>query len=106
MTKVISIRQAPAGWQNNSQYVYIGRAGKGMTGLFGNPIIVGKQCMICGAVHRTGGSTLACYKEYMLTRMLHDTEFAEAIKGLKDKILVCFCKPAPCHGDVIAEYLD
>jgi len=106
MTKVISMRYAPTAWQNNKEFVYIGRAGKGMTGMFGNPIIVGKKCMICGDVHMHGGGTLVCYREYMLTRMSHDTEFAEAIKGLKDKTLVCFCKPAPCHGDVIKAYLD
>lgn len=106
MTRVISIRQAPTDWQNNNQYVYIGRAGKGMNGTFGNPIVIGKVCMICGDVHSTGGSTLPCYKEYLLTRMATDEAFATAVKSLKGKTLVCFCKPAPCHGDVIASILN
>ena len=25
---------------------------------------------------------------------------------LKGKTLGCFCKPYPCHGDIIAEYLN
>jgi hypothetical protein len=25
---------------------------------------------------------------------------------LKGKILVCWCKPLPCHGDVLKAYVD
>jgi hypothetical protein len=25
---------------------------------------------------------------------------------LRGKTLGCFCKPHPCHGDIIAAYLD
>lgn len=27
-------------------------------------------------------------------------------EGCKDEILGCYCKPLPCHGDIIAEYLN
>ncbi len=30
----------------------------------------------------------------------------EDVLALKGKTLGCHCKPAACHGDVIAEYLN
>lgn len=30
----------------------------------------------------------------------------EARKVLKDQVLVCWCKPKRCHGDIIAGYCD
>lgn len=52
------------------------------------------------------GSTLKKYKEYFDKRIQTDPEFKERIHSLKGKRLGCFCKPHPCHGDIIAEYLD
>jgi hypothetical protein len=31
---------------------------------------------------------------------------AEALVELKDKVLLCWCKPLGCHGDVIAEFVN
>ena len=31
---------------------------------------------------------------------------ARARRELKGKVLGCWCKPASCHGDVIAEIID
>ena len=61
-TEVVNIRHAACD-------VYIGRAGHGEDGYFGNP-------------------------------------FRQRIHALKGKRLGCFCKPYPCHGDIIKEYLD
>ena len=78
--------------------VYIGRAGKGKDGYFGNPFPLQK-----GA---DPGSTLKKYKEYFYDRIEKDEEFKNRIESLKGKTLGCFCKPKPCHGDIIKEYLD
>jgi len=87
--------------KNNDNEVYIGRPGKGKEGPFGNPIIINKPCAECGSIHRSGGSTLDCYAKYLKRRVLNDSEFACKVAKLSDKTLVCFCKPAPCHGDVL-----
>ena len=105
-TKVIRIKQAPPGWQTDKQYVYIGRGGKGMNGYFGNPIIVGQRCDRCGQRHTSGGSTLDCYREYLKEKLQQSQVFSACCNNLKDKTLVCFCKPKPCHGDVLAKYVD
>lgn len=90
-TTVVNIRY--------DQYdVYIGRAGKGQDGYFGNPFPLTDKSK--------RGSTLENYKAYFDKRIETDPEFKERIFSLKGKRLGCFCKPHPCHGDIIAEYLE
>jgi hypothetical protein len=78
--------------------VYIGRAGKGHDGYFGNPFRLTQG--------ESRGSTLEKYKSYFFNRLETDPEFKRRIHELKGKTLGCFCKPHPCHGDIIAAYLD
>lgn len=92
---------------NNEEYdVYIGRAGKGLDGYFGNPIVRGQECCVCGEKHFDNESIVACYRKRFGYLIEEDEEFAERISQLKGKRLGCFCKPGHCHGDVIAEYLE
>jgi len=91
---VINIRDAPKGWRDDPSYVYIGRAGRGMDGYFGNPF------------PGSGGSSLPKYREYFLSRLGSDPEFKRRVLELDGKTLVCFCKPSPCHGDVIKEWVE
>jgi len=98
MTTVIHINWAPKGWEENPEYVYIGRSGKGMSGYFGNPFPI--------QTGRKRGSTLEKYRKYLEHRLMTDTEFYRRVKDLKGKTLVCFCKPKPCHGDILIEYIE
>ena len=76
--------------------VYIGRPGKGETGYFGNPFL---------GDNRT--KSITQFKEYFYKRLKTDPEFARKVSQLSGKRLGCFCRPTkPCHGDVIAEYLN
>ena len=106
MCLVVNIKKISPDWQDDPDYVYIGRAGKGLKGYFGNPIVVGKQCPVCRSWHNSGGSTLPCYRKWLITKVYNDPDFRQKLLELKDKTLVCFCKPAPCHGDIIKEYLE
>lgn len=78
--------------------VYIGRAGRGEDGYFGNPFTTGSS----------GGrrEAIARFKTYFLERIDKDAEFKTRVLALKGKQLGCFCKPKACHGDVIAEWLN
>ena len=78
--------------------VYIGRAGRGQDGYFGNPFVL--------SAGEAKGSSLEKYRTYFYERLKTDAEFLERIHALKGKTLGCFCKPYPCHGDIIAEYLN
>jgi len=90
-TRVVNIRTA--GYD-----VYIGRAGHGQDGYFGNPFRL--------EAGQPRGTTIEKYRKYFYNRLETDPEFKRRIHELKDKTLGCFCKPYACHGDVIKEYLD
>jgi hypothetical protein len=78
--------------------VYIGRAGQGKDGYFGNPFRL--------KANEQRSATIERYRKYFENRMKTDPEFARRIQELKGKTLGCFCKPEACHGDVIAAYLN
>lgn len=88
-TRVINIKDAPAGWRQNPQFVYIGRPSK-----WGNPFVVGR--------HGERGECVKLFERYLEEGgcMLDD------IEELRGKTLVCYCKPRACHGDVLARYAD
>ena len=93
-TKVIHIKDS----KKSNDEVYIGRAGKGKSGYWDNPIRIGQSCTICGSIHDTAGATLPCYEIYLDKRLSSDASFKEQFWKLKGKTLVCFCHPNPCHG--------
>ncbi len=76
--------------------VYIGRAGKGQSGYFGNPFHNG-----------TRSENIEAFRKYFYERLKTDPEFNRRVRNLKGKRLACFCKPKnACHGDVIVQYLN
>ena len=88
MTTVIHIKDAPQGWKSNRQYAYIGRPSK-----WGNPFTL-----------EIYDRDTACdkYAQYIQSQehLLYD------IDELQHKILVCYCKPQRCHGDILAALAD
>lgn len=98
MTQVIHWRQARAG----DDEVYVGRM-VGNAGYFGSPIRLGSICIVCAKRHEEAGATLACFEQWARTRMMCEPEYAQRVKDLHDKKLVCWCAPGPCHGDVLAK---
>ena len=97
MTQVVNIKRFPYD-------VYIGRPGRGEEGFFGNSHPIG-WCDICNQHHNRDESVVAFKKEF-LYRIENDMGFRKRVIELKDKVLGCFCKPLPCHGDIIANWLD
>lgn len=86
--------------------VYIGRSIDGSRGKFGNPYAVRQHCLGCGQFHQDAASTLPCFEKYFLHRLKTDLEFKLTVLGLEGKVLGCFCKPGPCHGDIIVAWLE
>lgn len=93
---VVNIRALKPGWESDPQYVYVGRAGKGFDGYFGNPFPVTSELSRSHVLHS--------FMNYADRRIEEDPEYRERVKGLYGKTLVCFCDPKPCHGDYL-EYL-
>ena len=80
--------------------VYIGRGSP-----FGNPMRVGE--MIDSKPEPvTRDEAIAWYRQYFHEKLKVNPGFKELVLDLRGKRLGCFCKPFPCHGDVIVEYLD
>lgn len=103
-TTVVNIKEVPGA-------EYIGRAGQGMDGYFGNPIRRGQKCDRCGVNHIHPSQTLPCFAYYFHERLLVEPDFKEAVLQLKGAELGCFCKTKsgvgnPCHGDVISLWLN
>ena len=70
--------------------VYIGRPSK-----WGNPFKIG--------IDGSRQEVIQKYKEMIIV----DIELIKQIPlELKGKTLGCWCKPYPCHGDVLAELAD
>ena len=98
MTRVVNIRHK-GNWD-----VYIGRAGReGLEGIrhdgyFGNPFRIKRG--------QNRDQAIARFKNYFLQRIAEDAEFKARVEALRGKRLGCFCKPLPCHGDVIADFLE
>lgn len=86
---VVHVRKQP-------YQVYIGRAGRGQDGYFGNPYVVGTNGF-------SRGETISWFREYAQDRMYRDPEYRARVKALHGKVLGCFCAPAPCHGDVLLD---
>lgn len=78
--------------------VYIGRAGHGQDGYFGNPF------KLDDTVSRV--SIIQQYERWFYDRLASDSEFKRRIHELKGKVLGCFCHPKLCHGHIIADYLN
>jgi hypothetical protein len=110
-TQVVNIR-------TDTCEFYIGRAGHGHDGYFGNPhpvFIPGRpwtECKLCKCRHSRGESVVAYAKDFPV-RINSDPQFKARVEQLKDRTIGCFCRPKGgfqgklmCHGQVIAGFLD
>lgn len=97
-TRVVNLRTAPQ--RDSSFMVYIGRAGNGQDGTFGNPYVL--------VDNSDAGRKLVLekFEIYFLKRVVEDAEFRAKVLALKGKVLACFCKPLDCHGDIMARWID
>ncbi len=86
MTEIVNINKTDD-WD-----IYIGRPS-----IFGNPYSVEKYGR---------EEAISKFDAYFTMRLLTDDDFRAKVGALKGKRLACFCKPLPCHGDIIKEYLD
>ena len=74
--------------------VYIGRAGKGQDGKWGNPFFEG-----------TKEENIAKYEMYLLTNP-KGRKLMKDLPELLGKRLGCFCKPEACHGDILKKHAE
>lgn len=71
----------------------------------GRPSPLGNPFPIRGT--STRAVVIEKYRAYFLERVKRDLVFMAAVRNARTATaLVCWCKPEPCHSDVIAEYLE
>lgn len=88
---------------------YIGRPS-----ILGNPFSHnGVRTNLAKLSFKTREDAIAAYGKYFDTMYGKDDEFTKAFdeiyehyKNGEDIYLQCFCKPLPCHGDIIANKLQ
>lgn len=78
--------------------VYIGRAGDGLSGYFGNPFKLRDESQRAAVLDQ--------FKTYFFQRLERDKFFKQRVLELRGQVLGCYCHPQPCHGHVIAEYVN
>lgn len=88
-------------WQKPTENtVYIGRPSK-----WGNPFSHMENTLAEFKV-KDRDEAVDKYEEYLLEKMKSPT-FVKMMKSeLKGKDLMCWCKPARCHGDVLLKYAN
>lgn len=68
------------------------------------PTIFGNPFPVCRS--RSRAQSLAEYETWLRVRVSVDPVFADAVRNLRGKTLICGCKPKGCHGDVLAAVAD
>lgn len=95
-----------ADWMSHPEHVYVGRRGvliingsryPPVQSIWANPYKI--------KTHGTREEVLANYRSYIMQQCQNETIKAQLL-ALKGKVLGCWCKPEPCHGDILVELID
>lgn len=98
ITRVVNIRKEECD-------VYIGR-GPGGTHMLSPAIMIGSRGWLGNPwSDGTREENIEKFEETFLERV-KDPEFREAVLALHLKKLGCWCAPKPCHGNIIARWID
>jgi hypothetical protein len=86
------INRKPDGVPDGATYI-------GRPTIYGNPFKIGPD--------GTREQVVKKFEVYFYERLKHDNRFRVAVKKLETaEALCCWCAPLPCHGDVIARYIE
>lgn len=72
--------------------IYIGRGS-----IWGNPYTIEEHGR---------DKAIALYQVYIIDQLDNEPELVKQLLLLKGKTLGCFCKPKPCHGDILVKLID
>ena len=95
-TRVVSLHRATAEERNTG--VYIGRAGQGRPGRWGNPFRVRRGCTDAERQHAVDR-----YRGHLWSELRAGRVALPELAALAGRTLLCFCAAKACHGDVLAE---
>lgn len=98
MSRVVNVRKDAAEVARavaEGVYVYIGRPSK-----WGNPFTHLTKSIAAHVVPKD--EVLPRYESWLRQQ----PELMAALPELRGKVLGCWCKPRPCHGDILAKLAD
>ena len=101
MTTTVVNKRAP-GFKPNANQRYIGRGS-----IWGNPFThlplsrTKAQFQV-----KTGEESMACFEAWLRQRLADDLNLRQKLLELDGHELVCYCKPAPCHGDILIKLIE
>ena len=101
--KIINVRGVKPGTEG---VVYCGRQWAGWkTSPLDNPYHKSFVCKVCKKIHTTPTDTIPYYKYWLVNNVVQENPvIIQAMKSLnKDSTLGCWCAPAKCHCEIIAE---
>lgn len=81
--------------------IYIGRGS-----IWGNPYSHIPSGTKAQFVVETVEQAIENYKKYLWQQIKSGTITRDQLLELDGKVLGCFCKPKPCHGDVIVKAVE
>lgn len=78
---------------------YIGRPSA-----WGNPFSHKRTGTLAQFIVPSRDEAVKKYRTYILKRLVQEPDLQQKFeKDIRNKVLGCWCKPANCHGDVLAE---
>jgi hypothetical protein len=87
IARVVNIKDLPANWREDPAYVFVGRPSH-----WGNPYRLSQY---------DRATAIRLYENYINNCMTKNK-----LSKLAGKMLVCFCAPLRCHGDVLARRVN
>lgn len=109
MGKIVVYNTSYEDHTSSENNFYIGRPS-----VLANPFTFnGKRSNLAKKSFKTREEAIMAYEEYFKAMYGTDKDFTNAFDEIYEKykkgediFLQCFCKPEPCHGDVIAKFLQ
>jgi hypothetical protein len=89
-------------WMSDPTHVYIGRRGvvfidgqrfPKQDSIWANPFKMSKTF--------SRDQVIQMYEKYIRQRLVENPELMNSLRQLQGKVLGCWCRPEPCHGDVL-----
>lgn len=90
--------------------IYCGRPGRGMSGEYGNPFVIGRDGDRDAVIAKHANWFMREEQRRLRSSLLWDaTELCVLLKGRDPGlpiVLTCFCSPLACHCDIMARWLN
>ena len=101
MTTTVINKRSP-GFKPNANQRYIGRGS-----LWGNPFTHLPLSRAKAQFHvETEEESMLRYEAWLREKLAKDPQLRQKLLDLDGHELVCYCKPAPCHGDILIRIIE